>query len=149
MIQRVLKKLLSNPIPVIAVSLITIVLVFVVTIRALFVPDTRLANQQSLVGTWRCGAVVREGEATDTDPFNLIALRSVSIASDDLSVAEVAITLTWEDGTTSRGIGCTDMLPGFVRLNVPVAGRQLTVLTSSDGVVSIDDGSRAFVLERQ
>jgi hypothetical protein len=120
-----------------------------VWIGAWSAPDPRIANQRSLAGTWTCGGVSREAGAADPDPFRLRTLRTLTIAAQDRSPAEVAVTLTWKDGRTAEFIGSTDMLPGFVRLSDPSADRQLTVSMSADGAVGIDDGHRAFALERE
>jgi hypothetical protein len=130
-------------------ALIGAVVAMAVWVSAWSAPDPRIANQQSLVGTWKLGAGLRQAGAADPDPFRLGTLLSMTIASQDHSPAEVMVTLTWKDGRTSEGIGCTDMLPGFVRLSDPSADRQLTVSASVDGGVSIDDGYRAFALERE
>ena len=135
---------------VLAVSaLIGVVVAMAVWVGAWSAPDPRIANQQSLVGAWKCGAVLRQAGAADPDPFRLGSLRSLTIAAQDRSPAEVAVTLTWKDGRTTEAIGSTDMLPGFVRLSDPSTDRQLTVSASADGGVGIDDGYRAVALERE
>jgi hypothetical protein len=118
-------------------------------IPSLMAEDPRLAMQQSLVGAWARGAALRPGASQDPDPFWLDAMRSLTIDSEGLSRGELAVTLTWSNGRTQRFLGYTDdMLPGHVRIDGP-HDSQLIVSMTPEGIVSIDDGFRAFPLERQ
>jgi hypothetical protein len=116
---------------------------------SLLADDPRLAAQQSLSGAWTRGAALRPDVLHDPDPFQLDALRSLTIDSEGLSRGELAVTLTWSNGRTQRILGyADDILPGHIRIDGPHDG-QLTVSLTPDGAVSIDDGTRAFTLERQ
>ncbi len=56
------------------------------------------------------------------------------------------MTLTWADGHTRDFVGCTDMVPGFVRISDL---SQELIISAADARISIDDGRNAYLLERQ